>query len=312
MADSFLTLTDLAKINDQNAVDLGVTDLLQDAPLFAALGADFASNGDTHKYIKETGAPVVGFRAVNDGRENSKSADTVVTVTLKVMDGSFKVDQALADIYTKGREAYIAREARRHMRAMFAGAEAQFLYGVGANADGFVGLADNAAFDGLADAMVVNAGGTTVATGSSVWLIRTNDMGTDMQAILGKSGNITMGDTTLVEAKGTTGTYPALYTPITGWLGMQVGSAYSIVRIANLTADANKGLTDALIYEALSRFPASRQPNLIVMNRRSLKQLRASRTATNVTGAPAPRPTEVEGIPIITTDSIKSTEALLT
>jgi len=41
-----------------------------------------------------------------------------------------------------------------------------------------------------------------------------------------------------------------------------------------------------------------------------LKQLRDSRTATNVTGAPAPRPTEVEGIPIIVTDAIVNTEAV--
>ena len=63
-------------------------------------------------------------------------------------------------------------------------------------------------------------------------------------------------------------------------------------------------------YRVIPLFPAARQPNMIAMNRASLKMLRASRTAVNVTGAPAPRPTEVEGIPIVVTDSIVSTEAV--
>jgi len=48
------------------------------------------------------------------------------------------------------------------------------------------------------------------------------------------------------------------------------------------------------------------------MNRRSLKQLQVSRTATNATGAPAPFPQESFGVPIIVTDAILSTEALET
>jgi hypothetical protein len=48
------------------------------------------------------------------------------------------------------------------------------------------------------------------------------------------------------------------------------------------------------------------------MNRRSLSQLRKSRTATNATGTPAPIPREVEGIPIIVTEALSSTEAIET
>ena len=78
-----------------------------------------------------------------------------------------------------------------------------------------------------------------------------------------------------------------------------------------LTADTGKGLTDLLIADLLSRFPASRPPTELVMNRRSLMQLQKSRTATNATGAPAPIPTESFGVPIIVTDQISSTEALV-
>lgn len=312
MADDFIALADLVTINDQNLADIEVTDLLDDAPFMKALAAETASNGTSHKYTKETGAPVVGFRAPNAGREYDSSDDTLVTIDLKILDASFQIDKALADAYTKGGpEALVAREARRALKAAFFGAEKQFINGtVGGAAAGFTGLAD--ALAALANTKVVNAAGTTAATASSIWMVRTRGDGTALTAIMGQGGNITIDETTVIKAVDGTGKYyPAYFTPIEGWLGLQLGSVHDVVRIANLTEDSGKGATDALIYKGLELFPAARQPNLIVMNRRSLRQLQASRTATNATGAPAPRPTEVEGIPIVVTDAILSTETLL-
>lgn len=310
MADTFQTLAHLVKINDQNLADIELSDILDDAPLMRALAADVASNGTDHKYVKETTAPVVGFRAVNVGRENKKSDDTLVTINLKILDASFAVDKALAVSYRRGAEAYVAREARRHLKAAFFKAEQQFINGTDADSDGFNGLSDAL---GLANAMTYDATGSTADTGSSVYLVRTNADGVDCTAITGNDGMIDMGDTVeqAIEDRANNGRFTGLYTGIEGWLGLQVGSAYSVGRICNLTAQAGKGLTDDMIYEALSLFPASRQPNLLAMNRRSLKQLRTSRTATNQTGAPAPRPTEVDGIPVVVTDAILSTEAIL-
>lgn len=313
MANEYLGLTDIVKLNDQNLADIDVSDLLDDAPFLKALAADVASNGTEHKYLKETGAPVVGFRAANDGRENKKSTDTLVTITLKILDASFTVDKALADSYKDGGLQLLAREALRHMKAAFFHAEKQLIYGVANDSLGFVGLAAATTLDALADTMVVGAGGTTASTGSSVYLVRTNADGVDCTVIAGNDAKIEKGETVVQRVSGeTVGHYPAYFTPITGWLGLQIGSAYSVGRIANLTADSGKGLTDALISEALSRFPASRHPNLLVMNRRSLMQLQKSRTATNPTGAPAPFPQESFGVPIVVTDALTSTEALIT
>lgn len=310
MADTFITLTDLIEINDRNLADIEVTDLLDDAPLMKALAAATSSNGTKHQYTKETGAPIVGFRSANAGRENGASADTLVSIDLHILDASFAIDKAIADAFKGGPEALIAREGKRHLKAAFFKAEQQFLNGtVGGAAAGFSGLADSLV---LANGMVVNAGGTTAATGSSVYLVRTNADGVDCTAITGEDGQIMLGETVTQQLTDSAGKYyPGYWTPCQTWLGMQIGSAYSVGRIANITADSGKTLTDELIYSALALFPAARQPNLIVMNRRSLTQLRNSRTATNATGAPAPRPTEVEGIPIVVTDAITSTEALL-
>lgn len=318
MPDNFVTLADIVKLNDMNLADIDVSDLLQDAPLLAALAAGTASNGTNHSYLKETGAPVVGFRQPNAGRFNSTDADTKVEIALQILDGSFKCDKALADAYVKGGpQAYLARRSLRTMRACLAGAEKQIIYGTGAGGDseGFVGLAQASTVDALADTdHVVNAGGTTVGGASSVWLIRSSDDDTGVSVIMGKDGEIRIDDTVVVEATDGNGKhYPAYYTPIQGWIGLQVGSAYDIVRIANITQEDGHTLDDDLLSMAMELFPSGKQPTHIAMHRKLRGQLQRSRSSFNDLGKPAALPTDFEGIPIVCTDQLNAfTEALLT
>jgi hypothetical protein len=311
MADDLLQVSDLVA----DALDLSpaqVTDLSNAAPFFMALPVTSSSNGTAHKYSKETGAPVVGFRAENAGRELDSSTDLVVTVTLKILDFSWMVDKAVADAWRKGgAAAKIAREGFRHLRSAFYEAEKQYIYGTGNAAAGFAGLVDNAQFNQLADAMVVNAAGTTASTGSSCWLIRAGEDA--ISGVMIEDNPIELGETVVIDATDGDGKhFPAYYTPGCAWVGLQIGGAFDAVRICNLTEDSGKGLTDDLIYEAMSRFPGERRPTHILMNRRSKRQLRKSRTATNALGTPAPLPMEVDGVPILTLESILSTEALVT
>lgn len=313
MSDSFLTLSDLTTLNDKNANDLGVNDLFNDAPVLKVLSATVASDGTVHKYIKITAAPSVGFRAVNVGRSNTKSTNSAVTDTLQLLDASFDVDKAIADTYIKGgADAFMAREARNSLKAAFFAFEKQIFGGTTQyDSGGFSGFADT--YTALANAYVVNAGGATATTGSSIYLIRHNDAGTDVQAVIGNAGRIEVDPYFLsTVADSTSSRFTSYHQPIMGYCGLQLGGAASVVRIANVTADSSHTATDALISKALALFPASRQPNLIVMGRRSLQQLQASRTATNPTGAPAPYPQDSFGIPIVVTDAIGATEALLT
>lgn len=306
MADDLLALADLVKINSRDLADIDVTDLLDEAPLLAALAGAESSNGTVHKYTKQTGAPVVGFRAPNTGRDLDSSVDTEVTINLKLLDATSAIDVGIANAYKMGPQALIARETRRHLKAAFFKAEQQFVNGTGLDSDGFTGFIDAATIDELSDDMVIGGGGSTALT--SVYLIRTNNDETDVTAVMGQDMNIDVGETTvqLIE-DGSGKKFPAYVTPALGWLGLQIGSIHSIGRIANLDASSNS-LDDDLLADALGEFPASKGPTLIVMNRRSRKQLQKSRTATNVTGAPAPTPTEYEGIPIITTDAILNDE----
>jgi len=308
MANTYLALADLLKANDKNLADRDVTDILNQAPVIAQLAAE-AVPGTTHKYLKETTAPSAGFRDVNDGVENSDSEDTLVTVTLEILDSSFAVDKALADAYIKGPDEYISREALRHLRAAFFKAEGQLLYGTatGGDADGFAGLVDSLEFGGD---MVVDATGTTEGAASTVFAVRSTGALNDVMVVAGENAELSIGDSVVQRMAGNTGFYPAYYTPISAWLALQVGSVYSAGRIANVTTDTGKGLTDDLISDLLALFPAGREATHLIMSRRSRKQLQQSRTATNATGAPAPFPTEAFGVPIIVTDAVSDTGAI--
>lgn len=315
MADDLHVIADL--LSDAfDVAQIEVSDLLKASPFVRLLKMEESSNGVVHKYVKETGAPVVGFRDVNAGRDLDSSDETGVSIDLKALDWTFQCDVLLANGYRRGKEAYLAKEGLRHIAATLLKFEKQVINGTAGVGDaaGFTGFRQATTVDALADAMVVNAGGTTAATASSVWGVRIAENG--VCGVYKGPNGFEMEETVIQQRVVNPGTdnktLPTYYTPGFAWLGVQVGSAYDIGRIANLTGDSGKGLNDALIYDLLSKYPVGNLPTHLLMSRRSLKQLRASRTATNATGAPAPIPTEVEGIPIVVTDAIADTEALLT
>lgn len=323
MADDLHVIADLIA-DALNLAPIEVSDLLKSSPLIAALPMEPSSDGTTHRYTKETGAPVVGFRAANAGRDMDSSDDTLVSVDLKILDFSWLSDFAVANAWRKGKEVYIAREGGRHIASSLIAFEKQFINGiVGASdsaaasgsAAGFAGFRDAATVDALADTMVVNAGGTTADTVSSVWAVRLATNGV-CGVYKGDGPSFELGETTVVQRVVNPGTdnktFPAYYTPGSAWLGAQVGSAYDIGRIANLTNDSGKGLTDLLLSQLIQKFPIGFGPTHILMSRRSRGQLQRSRTTYSPTGQPAPLPAEYEGIPIIATDAISDTEELLT
>lgn len=269
MASSFLTATDLLKLNNIDAKDAGITDLLEDAPFLQKLVSDFATDGTSHTYLKQTSAPVVGFRTANVGRELSDSEDTVVVATLKILDASFVIDKALADAYKRGGpEAMLEREGMRHIKSAFSGAEKAIINGATFGPSG--------SFSGLRDVTTnrVNANGTTAGTGSSVYFVRNVADASEVCFILGNEGNFDIGEPTVQDFVDGTGLHlPVYYTAITGYAGLQIGTIHSVARIHNITEDAGKTLSDTLLSKALELFPSSRPPTDIIMNRRSLGQL---------------------------------------
>jgi hypothetical protein len=309
MANDLFTVADF--VSDALDVDPTTTsEVLNASPLVARLPiSDTADGSETHKYNKYTGAPVVGFRAANAGRDYDQSVDTVVTSTCTILDFSWRVDYAVANAWRKGPEDLIAREGIRHLAAALFLLEKQVIYGVTSpgDASGFVGMLGSSNLDALADDMVIGAGGTTAAEQSSLYAIKAGD--NDVKLVTPMSQGVTLGDTIVTEANDTN--HPVYYTPASLYIGLQLGGKYSIGRIANLSVTTDtKPLTDDLISDLLAVFPAGMGPDFMITNRTMRKELQQGRTATNPTGSPAPFPDSAFGVPLFTTDAITITEAV--
>lgn len=320
MADTLTTLAELVRFNSLDVNPAEITDILNKAPVLAALHAMQSSNGTTHKFNVETTAPVIGFRAVNAGADYTASISTQTSIDLKYIDAKIIEDVALCNAFRGGPQAFMASRLRRQLREALFVLEKQFFNGtVGGSATGFLGLADSANYNQVSDALVVNAAGTTAGTGSSVYFLRSTAddssvalVGAGDAQLASPNINFTVGDIFQSVVPGSNSLSMVAYAQdCGGHLGVQIGSKFAVSRIANLTEDSGKGLTDLLLAKALALFPVGDPPTHIAMNRRSLRQLQTSRTTYSPIGLPAPRPTEYEGIPIIVTDALLSTETLL-
>jgi len=298
------TLLDIAKANGSDGV-VGLIDEATKAHPELVLAPARTIKGLNYKTLVRTANPTVGFRNANEGTAATKGTYENRLVETYILNPRWECDKAVADRYEDGPEAYIALEASAILEAAMQTLATQFYYGTGADAKGFPGLL--AAYD--ATNMVVDAGGTTATTGSSVWALRFGPK--NVTWVYGNGGSLELSDVAeqrILDADDNP--FTAYVQELLAYPGLQVASLYSIGRIKKLTADSGKGLTDDLIAELLSKFPVGVRPVVMLMTRRSLRQLQDSRTATNATGAPAPFPTEAFGVPIAPTDAITDTEAL--
>jgi hypothetical protein len=304
------TLAGLLMLNDQNMAAIYPTDVLNDAPVVRALFAQTASQGGTlHKYLRELTAPGVGFRSIGQGLTNAAGTFEDVSITCALLDGSFTRDKAAALGYRGGAQAYMDKEGLRSLRAAFYALE-QSIFTSNTINQQFNGLLTQGYYDIYSDDQVILASATA---GKSCWVLRTSEDG--ISIIAGNEGRVDMAaeDATVLYHPDKTGvgTLTGLHRSLLGWFGLQVGSKYDAVRICNLDASTNGKLTDILIAQAIAKFPSTRQPNMIAMNRTCLAELQASRTATNPTGAPAPFPMESFGVPIVVTDALPATETVV-
>jgi hypothetical protein len=299
------TLTGILTFTDANNDPIDVTDLLQGAPLLRVLPAKKSSHGTTHKYMKEITAPGVGFRDVNTGITNAAGEEEQVSVGLKFLDASVRRDIAKAKAYPKGQEAYMMWQGEKSLKTALANCENQIINGTGNSSDGFNGLADSVFVDDVGDGMVVDAEGSG---GKTVYVIRASE---DDVCVVYNDENIMMSEIYRTRAvDGSDDPYTELAMDIDAWLGLQVGSQYSVARIHNLDGTSDNKLTDDLIAAAISLFPTDRPPTHIVLSRASLLELQQSRTATNPTGAPAPMPETSHKLPIVVTDQIAASNTL--
>jgi hypothetical protein len=300
------TLLDIAIQNGSDGV-AGLIDESTKAHPEIKIGFARTIKGIYYKTLVRKTLPSVAFREANAGTAVTKSVYENRRYECYIMNPQWECDKAVADADEDGAQVYIANEASGIMEAAMQTLASQFYYGTGTGGDtlGFPGLL--AAYD--ATNMVVDAGGTTDSVASSVWAVKFGPK--DVAWLYGNNGALVMSE--VIEQR----IVDANSNPLTAYRqemlcrpGLQVGNIRNVGRIKKLTTDSGKGLTDALLSQLLSLFQVGVEPDCFFMTRRSLDQLRKSRTATNPTGAPAPIPTEAYGIPIYKTDGILNTELL--
>jgi len=263
--------------------------------------------GTQYKTLIRTEVPTVAFRHANEGVAPTKEKYENRLIETFILNARWQVDRAVAAASEDGPAVLMALAAQSMLEGTFRTLAKQFYYGTGTgDAKGHPGLIDSVNTD-----QVVDATGTTASTGSSVWAIKWGVQ--DVKWVYGQGGALDVEDPrieTINDPNDATKQLTVYLQELLAYPGLQVGNKYCLGRIKKLTADSGKGLTDALLYALLEKFPAGVVPDVLMMTRRSHHQLRASRTATNATGAPAPFPGDFEGIPIATTDSLLNTEAL--
>lgn len=306
MANVFPTLLDIAI---QNAADptVGLIDETIKATPEVRLGAAKTIKGLNYKTLVRTGLPATSFRAANQGTASVKGTYENRLVETFIMNPIWQVDKAVADSAEEGAQAYIAREGAAMTLSAFQTASKQFYYGSAQGGDplGHPGLL--ASYDTVN--MLVNAGGTTDVTASSVWMVKFGP--TFVEWVVGQNGAMTLSpvvEQILFDGNGNP--FPGYVQSLLTNLGVQVGNLKTVARIKGITADVGHTLSDKLLGQCLALFPVGYEPDVMFMTRRSREQLRESRTATNPTGQPAPIPEEAFGVPIAVTDGILNTEAL--
>jgi hypothetical protein len=259
--------------------------------------------GNYYNTLVLTTNPTVSFRAVNTGVAPTSGTYTNKLITCSLINPIWMCDRGVADASSWGANIFIASEAQRQVNATFSTLGKQIWYGTSNDALGFPGLQSQ-----VDQSMVYSAGGSTASSATSAMIVYANNMD-NVCLVLGQGGNLALSELkTQMVTPGSGLYYEAYVQSLTAYVGLALGHAKAVARICNIEST----FTDADIYNALALAPVSLgNPSGIYMNRKAQKLLRNSRTATNVTGAPAPMPTEVDGIPIIVTENLVSTESVV-
>ena len=307
-----LTLLDIAKMNGSDDIVPLIEENMSVAPEFNGAGRTIA--GTSYNSLVRDTLPGVGFRNANEGVAGVKSIWSQRLTSTFIVNARIEMDKAVADSSEDGPDAVIAREASGVIKSMMLSLGSQMYYGVATTVATSAAASPTKGFPGLVSTydstnLAVDAGGAGSDT-SSVWGVK---WGPDaLQWVVGRNGMFDLSALTTERVlDGSDLPYTAYVRELLTYVGLQQVNKHAVGRIRNI--DTGSGLSDDDIAELLSLFPVGMTPDALYMNRRSLRLLRSSRTATISSGGTdrtvaLPFPDSSMGIPIIVTDSIKDTE----
>ena len=314
MAEGRITLLDIARRNE--AVGPMIELVTDFAPEFGILPVR-RINGTSYKQRLRISLPEGSFRNANEGVSSVKSEYDNKLIECFYLDFPMEMDEAVVEAEMASTGADIASiltdEAMGAMEQLAISLGAQVFYGEDQDDKGFVGL------EALTDeTMRVSAGGTGGATTSAYFIWMEERRGVSF--VMPNMADLTMAQWTRMQLltegtvkAGTKKAYWGLATNLSGYIGLAVPDpGNTIGRISGISS--TKGLTDKIGADLLRKFPISRRPNICFMNKDADYYLRVARAQgtterDTTTGLNFPGATQqIAGIPVIVTDSIKSTE----
>ena len=260
--------------------------------------------------------PASSFANLGEGFINSEGQLELREFSCSLIGGLIKAELISAALWDKANaaagESWLDLQTRLKFAADGLNIEKQLFYGTANDPKGFPGfkemtphipgniLAMTDAVDKYSfRASVVDAGGTTANTASSVLSIRFGEM--DAQLIL---GNDSGGELVQIgqpfpqmiapDSNAPTKLLQHVVQQLQGFIGLSVAgfnpqqqgqtvpAQYSVRRLANCTGDTGDGVTDAKMTKLTLSHGPGKRPSLLVMSARSGEQLAASRAPTAV------------------------------
>lgn len=319
-----ITFLDLAKANSSDVVGGLIEENEKEAPELAVFDSEDMQEPGLLSYetLHRTGLPSVGFAHAGEGFTPTKSELELKKHECYRFGGRVEAARHIADNWRRGGAAgYQAFEASGVMKAAMLHIGKQIFYGVAQDSKGFGGLK---AFAPKNSEICFDATGSTDNTASSVYFVKFGEAYTRLMIGRARNGNgifdlpdFRIGD--ISDPKDAAKKIEAYISELSSYIGLQIASKWSILRICNLTAQTGKTLTDSVIANAKRIMPANWVPDVCFMSKRSRGQLQDSRTVTlfgsgstrPTQGQIAPLPTtDADGVPIVVTDSILSTDAI--
>lgn len=296
-----VTLLDIAKATGTDAVVGLIEETMLVTPEISVIPAR-TIKGMRYKTKVLTDLPSVAFRSANEGVSATKGTIENRLVSCFYMSPRWEGDLAVLEEHEDGAKAAMAEEAVMHVSAAMITLSKQLWYGTANDAKGYPGVVDS-----LLASHTVDAGGPD--TKSSVFALKLGPQacqmiwGLDGELRLSEPRRETLRDDNNKPFEGLSQTFEN-FAP-----GFAVHNTKAIGRIKNLSDDSNT-LDDDMMSNLLEKFPTAFRPDAFFMTRRSASQLRKSRTATNVSGQPAPIPMDFDGIPIYISEAISNAETV--
>lgn len=305
-----------------------------------------------------TGLPTAGgFVDYGEGFSNGTASLALREFDAKLAGGMVEVERITANrwdaAHPSAGTSYFDLQVMARMTTELKHLNKQLYYGTSNDAKGFPGFKELTPYasgnvltltedPGATDFVktVIDATGTTSSTASSVYAVYEGPLDCQLVVCNDGGGELFTASDIITQMIAPDSGQPAKKSlhdtmQIHGFFGLSVSgmnqtpnsvvpTQYSVRRLANLTEDSGKGVTDAKLEALVLSFGDNKVPTKIFMNGRSGRQLTDSRSATSTTlflgmsgdarnntgSIRAARPTNFEGIPIVYDSAILSTDAI--